>query len=119
MEISGCKRCENNDIIYRKIYTVNAWWLYKAIHYGDSDEYDFSPASDIEERLMGNSLEYLLDNYQTLYDLFMNAPEVDFALYEANKKNFDSIPDKGMFEVYDEETGKVIGMGKLFRKKNE
>lgn len=119
MRIANCKRGENSDIVYEKVRIVNGWRLYKAVYYEDSGEYDFSPASDIEERLMGNSLEYLLDNYQTMYDLFMNAPEVDFALYEANKKNFDSIPDKGMFDVYDEETGKVIGVGKLFRKKGD
>ena len=119
MEINGCKRGENNDIVYKGIYTVNGWWLWKAVYYEDSCEYDCSLARDIEKRLMGNSLEYLLDNYQTLYDLYMNASEVDFASCKTNKEIFDGIPDKGMFDVYDEETGKVIGVGKLFRKKDD
>ena len=119
MEIHGCKRGENNDIVYKGIYTVNGWWLWKAVYYEDSVEYDCSLARDIEKRLMGNSLEYLLDNYQTLYDLYMNAPEPDFASCKTNKEIFDSIPNKGMFDVYDEETGKVIGVGKLFREKDD
>ena len=119
MYITYCKRGENNDIVYRNVRTVNGWRLYKAVYYEDSCEYDCSLARDIEKRLMGNSLEYLLDNYQTLYDLYMNAPEPDFASCKTDKGIFDSIPDKGMFDVYDEETGKVIGVGKLFRKKDE
>lgn len=119
MRIVDCKRGENNDIVYKGIYTVNGWWLWKAVYYEDSCEYDCSLARDIEKRLMGNSLEYLLDNYQTLYDLYMNALEPDFASCKTNKEIFDSIPDKGMFNVYDEETGKVIGVGKLFREKDD
>lgn len=69
---------------------------------------------------MGNSLGYLLDNYQTLYDLYMDAPEIDSVLYDANKKEiFDSFSDKSMFDVYDEDTHEVIGVGKLFRKKDD
>lgn len=119
MRIVDCKRGENNDIVYERVRIVNGWRLYKAVYYEDSGEYDCGFASDIEKRLMGNSLEYLLDNYQTLYDLYMNAPDPDFASCKTDKGIFDSIPDKGMFDVYDEETGKVIGVGKLFRKKDE
>lgn len=116
--VYGCKRGENKDIIYKEVYTVNGWRLIKAVYYEDTDEYDSNFADDIIERMMGHSLEYLLDNYQTLYDLYMNAPEIDHDSYNTRKEFFDSIPDEGMFDVYDEETGKVIGVGKLFRVKN-
>ena len=118
MRIVDCKRGENNDIVYERVRIVNGWRLYKAVYYEESGEYDCGFASDIEKRLMGNSLEYLLDNYQTLYDLYMNAPEPDFASCKTNKEIFDSIPDKGMFDVYDEENGKVIVVRKLYRVKS-
>lgn len=118
MKISYCKRDENKDIVYGEVDIINGWRLKKAIYYEDTDEYDFISANDIREKLMGNSLEYLLDNYQTLYDLYMNAPEIDRASYNTRKEFFNSIPDEGMFDVYDEETGKVIGVGNLFRVKD-
>ncbi len=115
MEIRDCERDENNAIVYEKVNMVNGWQLWKAVRYADSGKYYCSRASDIEKRLMGNSLEYLLDNYEKLYDLYMNAPEVDRYTYDTCREFFDNISDEGMVDVYDEDTDEVIGVGKLYR----
>ncbi len=120
MSIGYCKRGENNDIVYHYIFDINGWDLSEIVHYEDSDEYDRHVGEKVVKHFMGNnSLMYLLDNYKKLYDLYMNAPEIDRASYNTAKEIFDDIPDEGMFDAYDEETGEVIGVGKLFREKYE
>ena len=126
MYISGCKRGKNNDIVYKKVRMVNGWQIWKIVHYEDSDKYYCSRAIDIEESLMeNNSLIYLLDNYQKLYDFYMSAPEFDFvSTSEINsvpserlREIFDNTSDECMQDIYDE-NGKVRGARKFYRVKS-
>lgn len=124
MYISGCKMGKNNDIVYEDVRMVNGWFLWKVAHYEDSDKYYCSRASDIEESLMGNSLEYLLDNYQKLYDFYMSAPELDSVseseIYSVSSERlqeiFDNTSDECMQDIY--ENGKMRGARKLYRVKS-
>ena len=126
MYISGCKRGKNNDIVYKKVRMVNGWQIWKIAHYEDSDKYYCSRAIDIEESLMGNdSLIYLLDNYQKLFDFYMSAPEfdsvseseIDSVPSERLQEIFDNTSDECRYDIYDED-GKVRGARKLYRVKS-
>lgn len=65
--------------------------------------------------MLGNdSLIYLLDNYQKLYDFYMNAPEFEPGKSETFKEIFDKVPEKCMYDIYDD-NGKIIGVSKLYR----
>lgn len=115
--ITDCKRDKNKNLVYDRFYDINGWWLWESIHYKDSDTYDCKSAiSKAKEVLGNNSVIYLLDNCQELYDFYMNAPE-----FEPNKSNtfkeiFDKAPKKCMYDIYDE-NGRIIGVSKLYRRR--
>lgn len=120
MYIAGCKRNKNGEFIYRYVSNINNWSLYEIIHYEDSDKYESKFPKDTAKDFLGNnSLEYLLENYQKLYDFYMSVPEFSAISYNKDKETFDNIPDEFVFDVYDEESCKVIGVGKLYRVKKE
>lgn len=120
MYIAGCKRNKNGEFIYRYVSNINNWSLYEIIHYEDSDKYESKFPKDTAKDFLGNnSLEYLLENYQKLYDFYMSVPEFSAISYNKDKETFDNIPDEFVFDVYDEESCKVIGVGKLYRVKKD
>lgn len=120
MYIAGCKRNKNGEFIYRYVSNINNWSLYEIIHYEDSDKYESKFPKDTAKDFLGNnSLEYLLENYQKLYDFYMSVPEFSATSYNKDKETFDNIPDEFVFDVYDEESCKVIGVGKLYRVKKD
>ena len=116
MYIAGCQYDKNNDLIYESVYHINGWYLLEIIHYGTEDKYDSSSANKREIELMGNSVKYLLDNYQELFDFYMNVPEFDPAPYKTLKETFYNAPEKCMYDIYDE-NGRIIGVSKLYRRR--
>ena len=102
MYIAGCKRNKNGEFIYRYVSNINNWSLYEIIHYEDSDKYESKFPKDMaKDFLENNSLEYLLENYQKLYDFYMSVPEFSAISYNKDKETFDNIPDEFVFDVYD------------------
>lgn len=120
MYIADCKRDKNGELVYDSIFYINDWKPVEIVHYTNSVKYGFNHMDDRLKEFLGNdSLIYLLDNYKRVYDFYMSVPKVDCINYENLKVTFDNIPTEFVYNVYDEETGKVIGVGKLFREKDE
>ena len=118
MYIAGCQYDENRDLVYDSVYHINDWFLLEIIHYEVEDKYVIMSAERKENELMGKSLKYLLNNYQELCDLYMNAPEFDSTLYTNLKETFEKVPNKCMYDIYDE-NGRKIGVSKLYRRREK
>lgn len=118
MYIAECQYDKDKNLVYESVYDINGWWLREIIHYETEDKYDSSSAYKKKNELMGNSVRYLLDNYQELCDFYMSAPEFDPVPYNTLKETFDNAPDKCMYDIYDE-NGKLIGVSKLYRWKEQ
>ena len=116
MYIAGCQYDENKDLVYDSVYHINDWFLLEITHYEVEDKYVIMSAERKENELMGKSLKYLLNNYQELCDLYMNAPEFDSTLYTNLKETFEKVPNKCMYDIYDE-NGRKIGVSKLYRRR--
>lgn len=125
MEINGCKRKKNNDIVYEDVSIVNGWFLWEITRKIDSDRYRSGSAYNEAGNFLGNnSLLYLLDNYQKFHDFYMSAPELDpvsaLESYtgpsERLREIFDNTSDECMQDIY--ENGKVIVVRKLYRVKS-
>ena len=48
----------------------------------------------------------------------MNAPEFDSTLYTNLKETFEKVPNKCMYDIYDE-NGRKIGVSKLYRRREK
>lgn len=115
--IKSCKRSEDKDIVYSSVYDINGWDLWEIEYYTDSGEYSKGWAFGKEKEFLGNdSLMYLLDNYQKLYDFYMSVPRIDYVPYGHLRETFNSTSDKYKYDIYDG-NGKVIGASKLYRRK--
>lgn len=118
MKIEGCKKNKNGEFVYESIEEINDYWLREIFYSADWNMYLNRFGMNSPKGIFGNdSLEYLLDNYQEVYDFCMDAPEFDGSSYYEKKKILDNIPDKFMYNVYNKKTGKLLGVAKLYKTK--